>query len=235
MRAAVFLDFDGVVVDSIRECYIVSRDAYYGMSGTSHEKLVENWFYKYRGLVRPPHHYCAIHQVIEKVISEEKDVNAIRFANLFQQAVVATESQRGKFESIFFALRHYNQEQKDYWFSLNPLTGYGKTLVNQKFPNYFIVTTKDEHSVRMLLEYYGISVAEIYSKDDYEQYGNKGVIIDRVMNCNPQFEKGVFIDDAVEHLDTVNNPKVDCYFADWGYGINNGYEIFRPEDWKKYL
>ena len=45
-----FLDFDGVIVNSIDECYVVSKDVYFGYSSFLYnEKEYKALFYKYRG------------------------------------------------------------------------------------------------------------------------------------------------------------------------------------------
>ena len=48
-----------------------------------------------------------------------------------------------------------------------------------------------------------------------------------------QFDKAIFIDDAQEHLDTVFNKNVNCFFADWGYGQKNKkYKLFEKNYWE---
>ncbi len=40
-------------------------------------------------------------------------------------------------------------------------------------------------------------------------------------------EEAMFLDDAVGHLDTVKDDRVTCFFADWGYGHDDGnYPIY---------
>ena len=47
--------------------------------------------------------------------------------------------------------------------------------------------------------------------------------------------RGIFIDDAVGHLKTVTDKRVECYFADWGYGENDDYNVLDKSDWAKIL
>ena len=49
-----FLDFDGVIIDSIEECYQVSFETYYAYADFAFSRSeYKNLFYKYRGLVGP--------------------------------------------------------------------------------------------------------------------------------------------------------------------------------------
>ena len=40
-------------------------------------------------------------------------------------------------------------------------------------------------------------------------------------------QDALFLDDAVEHLDTIKDRRVKCFFADWGYGENSSYEVYK--------
>ena len=48
-------------------------------------------------------------------------------------------------------------------------------------------------------------------------------------------KQALFVDDAAEHLDTVDDKRVKCCFADWGYGQNSGYQVFHQETWVGYI
>ena len=55
---------------------------------------------------------------------------------------------------------------------------------------------------------------------------NRKVVLDKF-----EIKEAVFLDDAIEHLETVNDPRVICLFADWGYGENSNFKIC---DWRKF-
>tara|TARA_B100001758_G_C18415604_1_gene619320 strand:- start:4233 stop:4925 length:693 start_codon:yes stop_codon:yes gene_type:complete len=228
---AVFLDFDGVISNSIEETYIVSLKAYYGFSVIKNEATIKELFYKHRGLVGPPHNFCALHNVIEHVLDNQIRTNNQSFEQLFLQAMKSNQKRKDQFESIFFAIRRQLQNDRVFWLSLNPITKYGESLTEKDLPNYYLITTKDLHAVEMLLSEYNIKFRKIFSKNDYEEFGSKGAIINDVMSSEPVYKTGVFVDDSTAHLDTVSNPSVKCYFADWGYGVNEDYEIYNQEIW----
>ena len=226
---ALFLDFDGVVIDSIEECFVLSYELYYGLQGNEENfKNIRSYFYKYRGIVRPAYQYLSLMKSINKKLSSE-EVDVI---DTFHDIDNATRDEdRDRFEYLFFSLRKYYQNDKEKWIKNNPLTSYGATLVNKDLASTYIITTKNIESVNLILEKYNISVAGIYDKDAYSKYGDKGSIIKAYLDNQDKYEKVVFVDDAVEHLDTVNDSRVETFFADWGYGKNTNYEVFTEDMW----
>ena len=75
------------------------------------------------------------------------------------------------------------------------------------------------------MEHYSIPVVDIFSNQDIKMYENKGHLISNVMD-DRNLSRAIFLDDSTYHLDTVHDMRVDCYFADWGYGKNTNYPVF---------
>ena len=117
------------------------------------------------------------------------------------------------------------------WISLNPVTDYGKSLIGRDLEHYYLVTTKDKSAVNLLLAAYDININTRFTKSDYEKHGSKGNVINNFLASAPEYKSAIFVDDAVEHLNSVDSPLVTCYFAPWGYGANTIYEEFSPEKW----
>ena len=59
-------------------------------------------------------------------------------------------------------------------------------------------------------------------------------ILPFILNLKKE-KQSMFLDDAVEHLETVSDDRVKCFFADWGYGINNNHQVLSREAWKDYI
>lgn len=228
---ATFLDFDGVIADSIEETFVVSTNIFYGFAGPEDLRSVRELFFKYRGLVGPPHHFYALHSAIKLAIREHESHTYDQFRALFFEAVERSEISKERFECLFFSLRKHLQLDASYWVSLNPITEFGKSLVGRDLKNYFIVTTKDSLALDTLLSEYGIDIQVRFTKSDYEMHGSKGNIINNVLNSSTAYRSAIFVDDATEHLDTVNNSMVTCYFANWGYGQNTHYDEFSRDKW----
>jgi len=224
----LFLDFDGVVIDSIEECFILSYELYYGFSSDNGiNSNIKKLFYQYRGLVRPAHQYLSLMKAIDKKnLGEEVDIK-----NEFNILINKIDKvERNRFEFSFFSLRAYYQKDKKKWLELNQLTDYGKCLIGKKLDSTYILTTKNKTSVDLVLKHYGISVSGVFDKEHYDEFGNKGIIISNFLDDNDQYTKAIFVDDAVEHLDSVKDNRVRCYFADWGYGENTHYDIYRSKE-----
>jgi phosphoglycolate phosphatase-like HAD superfamily hydrolase len=220
-----FLDFDGVIVDSIEECYIVSKEAYYGHSLLNYPvDEYKDIFYRNRGLVKPAYEYRALHRAIELYMKgETRDVES-EFKN--QVSVNMTKNDLF-FEKEFFYIRKLHRDQNfDAWISMNPLTEFGKVLENKDNLNTCIVTTKNREATEDLLTYYNIGVLEIYANDEVKKAGSKGNLLKEIMDIK-KYTKAVFVDDSIEHLDTVIDDRISCYFADWGYGKNSDYNIYQ--------
>jgi hypothetical protein len=228
-----FLDFDGVIVDSIDECYAVSCETYYGSSVFQYDKdIYKELFYKFRGLVKPASEYCCLHKSIEEYLLKGADsVDEIFHRNVNE----FSRNEADIFEKNFFYTRLLHQENNFLaWIEMNPLTEFGKLLVGRENNDIYIVTTKNKSAVESILKHYNISVAGIYANDEIKSAGNKGSLINGIMDLQNE-KKSMFLDDAVEHLMTVSDDRVRCYFADWGYGINQSYQVLKREMWAEYI
>jgi phosphoglycolate phosphatase-like HAD superfamily hydrolase len=229
----IFLDLDGVIIDSIEECYIVSRETYYGYAKFNfNQDEYKEQFYAYRGLVRPASHYLYLHRALESYsLNVCDDIHESFLGNISNQ----NSEEENNFELKFFFERHLYQEYNyTKWIKMNPLTDFGKLLVNKNNNNINILTTKNREAAESILNYYNIHVSGIYTNDEIRDAGSKGNVIENVMEKMRE-NRGIFIDDAVGHLKTVIDERVECYFADWGYGENDGYNVLGKSDWAKIL
>jgi phosphoglycolate phosphatase-like HAD superfamily hydrolase len=228
-----FLDFDGVIVDSIKECYVVSRETYYGYTIFPHDENVYNeLFYKFRGLVKPAFEYSFLHKAIDEYLLKKVDSIDILFHRNIKKC---NQKVADFFEKKFFYNRFLHQED-DFleWIKMNPLTEFGQLLIGRENSDIYIVTTKNRQATESILKHYNISVAGVYANDEIKSAGNKGNLIRNIMALE-KINESMFLDDAVEHLETVSDDRVKCFFADWGYGINNNHQVLSREAWKDYI
>lgn len=225
----IFLDFDGVIIDSVKECFLVSKELFLELEpkkkiDEEHEKL----FFKYRGIVGPAWQFIVLHQAINSHLSKDPEDLRILFHNLCQ---VSNAEENKRTENAFFEIRKKYQSVPMEWFMLNPITEYGKFLQNRELINYHIVTTKNRDAVEQLLKHYQIEIFSIYDVEDYRRSKNKGVLLSTIMDKH-EYQKAVFVDDSVTHLDSVYDPRIECYFADWGYGENTTYPVYNKKFWR---
>jgi phosphoglycolate phosphatase-like HAD superfamily hydrolase len=224
-----FLDFDGVIIDSIEECYQVSFETYFGYAKASLSTVeYKRQFFNHRGLVGPACEYLSLHRAIEKYCSVATKAEAGSIEKMFCQSVKqVSANEADEFEKKFFFARSLYQD-RDFsrWIELNPLTEFGKTLVSQTNDNIYIVTTKNKQATEAILGYYRIPVTAIYASEDIKKAGSKGALISKVLDEKTK-DEAVFVDDSVAHLHSVNDNRVRCYFAGWGYGENTNYENYK--------
>ena len=227
MNEAILLDFDGVIVDSIKECYKVSLDSYYGINGLTYNKQeYKKLFYKYRYLAGPVYQFMSLHGLLEKIINN--NLNESDSIKLFKKIDSEyTPELKKEYEYNFFQNRQFYKHQMNKWLEMHKLTNFGKVLQQiEDFKDYYIITTKDKDSVKLLCDHFSININNVFSKDDYNSFGSKGKIISNFID-NSKYESAIFVDDSVKHLDSVNDARVKLFFANWGYDINNNkYKIY---------
>ena len=108
------------------------------------------------------------------------------------------------------------------------MTKFGIYIKDHIKDNIVIVTTKDVESAKKIITYYNINVKSIYGNNDVRYAGSKGSLLDYILSIST-YDKMIFIDDYVGHLDTVKNDNIECCFADWGYGENTNYKLFNDK------
>ena len=91
----IFFDLDGVIIDSAKECYLISKLVYYNdKEFTYEENLYSKLFYKHRGLVGNAGGFQILHTLIEKLkIIKHK---------LKEYNIIRRNTDTTKFEKLFF-------------------------------------------------------------------------------------------------------------------------------------
>jgi CMP-N-acetylneuraminic acid synthetase/phosphoglycolate phosphatase-like HAD superfamily hydrolase len=225
-QSIIFLDFDGVIVDSAKEAYAMA------MLSTGRIKNIADLdinsehatrFLKQRCHIGPAWNY---HYLL-KSIDENKD-------ELFSK-LLPNEAGKGakKFQEHFFATRQVIRNHFwDQWLALNELYNGSEAiidLINQN-TNIVIVTTKDAPSVKALLEKYGTTrEVTIYDAKTYEDFGCKSLFIDDYIKAN-SIKKSLFIDDSNSHLEKCNwVENLKTIQAKWGYLPKDEYNDNKKE------
>tara|TARA_B100000989_G_scaffold148312_1_gene110521 strand:- start:126 stop:788 length:663 start_codon:yes stop_codon:yes gene_type:complete len=215
-----FVDLDGVIIDSARECYEISSKVLYNNIGKS--QVYRDKFFKYRGLVLNAREFLILHNVLNNLTSNNDNIEKLFKSTLKE----ISEKDLIKFEENFFLQRQLMiSRDLDYWLSLNPLTQFGKFLVNEKLINLIIITSKNSSSAKLILDYRKIDYIDLFGADEINNLKTKGNLISKYLD-NKKINEAIFIDDSVRNLDTCRDSRVKCFFADWGYGKNSDYENY---------
>lgn len=215
----VFLDFDGVLFDTVREAYavaVISSGRYNSIDEIDFETERYQNFKRLRYLISPAWNYKYLLEELE--VSD--DINLIK--NNFLNSISNTSKENyEEFENSFFSTRNYlRKNHYEKWFRLNvafPFLREIEFLFDEYKHLVYIVTTKDKATVLKLLSLEGIEFDEkrIFDKEDYEKFGSKKSIIESLI---PQETQSIFIDDSDKHIQDCSQLKsLRCFQPDWGY------------------
>jgi phosphoglycolate phosphatase-like HAD superfamily hydrolase len=222
---AVFLDFDGVLFDTVREAYAVTMVALERSASVADvdfgSKTFER-FNRFRYLIGPAWNYYYLMLAIDK---EGKD-STVDLASEYKKSL--EHSARGEYcsfeENFFQARTEFRETDHDGWLSL--LRPYNivediRGLISEFKSRFFIVTTRDQESVIDLLRLYNldISVSNVFAKKEFERHNFKVNIIMNLIN-KYDIKESLFIDDLEEHLVACRTiESLSTMQAKWGYVV----------------
>ena len=211
------LDFDGVVIDSINECLYTSYAALTRLKMSlgnaipakpnSHEMSL---FKLNRGLVRPSRNFYPLWEWILKGPEHEFSISDFEFF------AAGFGDELNEFEDLF---HNYRSEEIRHspgsFVEKNPLYAGVKEIWNDLPRPLYIVSTKDENSISLILDSHNLSVEGIYGRGS----GPKAQTIRRLAELHTtQIEDSFFIDDNSQHALDVHSIGTKTALALWGYG-----------------
>lgn len=223
MDKILFLDFDGVLFDTVDEAYqvCINTKLFRGKILPLNSLFL---FRKYRPFVGPAWNY---YYIIYSIINNTPLRNIDDF--------YLTDEVR-KFEDDFFATRARIQKNYSNWLKYNkkyPFLDELKQIIDKNIQVY-IITTKDKKTVKDLLNNYKIDFIDnefILDKNSFYKFGSKKEIILNVLK-NKNY-KALFIDDLYSHLKLCENIKnLKLIQADWGYidEYNTSQYLFNEDE-----
>jgi len=210
LEKAVFLDFDGVLFDTVKEAYCLCLFA------TKRVKSIKEIdfnsrhfrdFKKNRFRINCAADYC---HLLERIGKNEGNGPA-------------SPTDRDIFEKGFLTTRsHLKRNNFDYWLSLHRPYGFllslaGVIKANKK--NFFIISTKDKDSILKLLEINGFSFIQdnILDRVFYKKFNTKGNIV-KFLTSKYFIKESILIDDSHDHLSSCGDIKgLEILQAGWGY------------------
>jgi phosphoglycolate phosphatase-like HAD superfamily hydrolase len=225
-RRLVFLDFDGVICDSLPECHAVSRIAYFGMylGGTIPQPGPddERTFRQLRPYIRRGGDYLFIQHCLQQhlVIGSQEDFDAVMHED---------PTLDDTFHELFYkARRELHDSDPRRWYALNPLYPGLKQLLQKHGGDgdVLILSTKEADFIAKILAFNGIpwDSSRIYCSGKERKLG----FIDRVMD-ELGAVKAVFVDDQIDHFKGASTHPVKCLLADWGYVLPGWIDAIRMD------
>lgn len=211
-NTALFLDFDGVICDSVAECFVSSWIAYTRLSGRQPDRVGlvhRSTFASYRPFIRRGADYLLLQDCIARGIPLT-----------CQEDFDRQERSRGKdgmdtYHEVFYRAREeLLSKDRQYWLGLNSLyPGIRKALESLR-GTAFIISTKKSSFVCEILASQGL---------DWEQslilYSGTKRKADMITSAarDAGYGRACFVDDQIDHLYGLAASSIDGYLASWGY------------------
>lgn len=222
----LFLDFDGVLFDTLREVYLINRLIYKNikLSDEIDEKnyklyskfkyLVYNiWmFYYYNPLIFD---YC------DDI--ENKFINAIQNRNIEKENEFCQNFLNIRADLVKNNFEFWKNLEVPYDFFFNI-----KKLFDEKHPEIVVVSKKNKTSILERFQTYNFQIEEnkVFAREILDNYSTKGEFINEYMNKN-KFSKALFVDDNYNNLKTCDKySNIKQILALWGNSQPNmdGYQ-----------
>ncbi|MYM62864.1 HAD family hydrolase [Pseudomaricurvus sp. HS19] len=210
----VFLDFDGVIFDSVVEAYAIALLTTQRIKRLDELDLSSEHsrrFMAQRYLIGPAWNY---HYLLKSI----DDGNDECFTDYLPSEPGASAKD---FQAAFFATRqvirnNFWQE----WLALNRMYDGAEKFVEyiNNSQNIVIVTTKDKTTVNALLQNHGLARdLEIFDAKTFEEYGGKANFMDDYIKRN-HIREALFVDDSEQHLEKCSwVERLKVMQAKWGY------------------
>ena len=226
----IFTDFDGVLVDTVREAYVLCRKALYGIEPSRYvEKTKLDKFVRFKFLVFNSWQFL----YLMKVLSDKH---------------IKTDSEFIENYKYLIRIRDYNEEkefEQEYLKAKEKLVKENNVLllekIEEKMPfcdmlfnlqdkfEIVVVSRNNTFDIKSKLERYKITGGKIYGKEELSQYKNKAEFISKYMADN-NIEKAYFIDDNSYNLKPCADiPNLKCLLAGWG-NIAPNEKGYSPEE-----
>ncbi len=214
----LFLDFDGVLFDTLREVYLVNRCQYLGSSFFS-DIDEENYklYYKYKFLVYNIWMFYYFNPIIFSSVSEDRIIPAFR-ESLLNRDKVGEE----KFCEEFLKIREdLIKDYYDFWQNLEKPYDFffeiKKLYENDKI-NMVIASKKNKTSIIKRFKYYNLDFDEkkVFAREILNNYPSKADFFVEYMRKN-NYNNAVFVDDNVNNIMPCKKYKnIKTILALWG-------------------
>ncbi len=218
-RKIIAFDFDGVIIDSIKETLTESIKAYNQIENKNIKITpnIEKKFLEGRSFAKNTERYFTLIQIIENnpSINFEKVTQ-----NEFNEEHLKNKEKSIKFEKLFYEYREkMKKEEKRKWFQIQKKFKGIENLIEIAKKNHlvFIASGKDKKSIIELLKEHGIRIPNenIFSKDFSKSKAEQIKKISEITNIN--IENILLIDDSINYLNEVEKTGARIALARWGY------------------
>lgn len=215
-KSLVFLDFDGVICNSVLECLYSATIAYYIKHLKAHITSLplsfKEGFIRYRPFIRTGEDYVVLADLVTRGVEIAKQED---FDRELQSNPADTLSH---FRDLFYQTRRELMAHDFYhWMRLNPLYPGVKEPLKEaaQDPSIYILSTKVSDLIHKILLYHGIDWPE--ERILYSHTISKKDMIGSVLSSEGTAE-ATFLDDQLDHLRVaMEDKRISPFLANWGY------------------
>ena len=214
-------DFDGVVCDSVVECFLVTHNAYGKLRNPSFKRVLDietiplakqEEFRRLRVYLKGAEDFVPLLMSME----QNRSITSQEAFNSFKEA---HKEQLPEFIAAFYAERDFLfQNEKELWLSLNPLFEHVGEAFKERssFENLRVLTTKRQLDAYEIFKFQGIDFPKeqiLYVKAD-----DKPQRLPELLEKNQaDFSESVYIEDQVDFLVASSKRNIGSFLTDWGY------------------
>ena len=223
-RRVLALDFDGVIVDSIKECYVSGYNAfqdYMNMPNKIYKSSqISQDNFKQFELLREYVNFGQDYVFIFEIIKSGAHINhQIDFDDFIQDH----EHLSSKFDELFYQERlilfnlHY-----PLWIELNPFyDGLQNLLKNPpKGVSVYIISTKRSEFIDAILKENNILAYDEHIYASNEEYTKVMIVKELLKIASVKPRDFYFVDDQIKNVTQVAQTQVNSILALWGYNGN---------------
>lgn len=230
----LFLDFDGVLFDTILEVYLVNR--YYFSGKDFFDVIDENefkLFSKYKFLVYNIWMFYYYNPIIFNSSDENKIIE--KFNNALKNRNIGKEEE---FCLKFLDIRkNLVEKYYDFWKTLEKPYKFFfeiKKLYEKENIDIVVVSKKNKISILERFESYDFKLPEnkVFAREALKNYSSKKEFMEEYMKKH-KIETAIFVDDNINNLKGFENSKIDTILALWGNNQPDDVGLNQEEAVKK--
>ncbi len=209
MNTTFYLDFDGVICNSINECFVSSWYAYFENTHDAVSLPHRRVFERLRPYIRRGGDYMVLHYCIDNGIEPEGQEEFDRVLRSLG------EEKLDRFHEQFYDARRYLLENdREYWLSLNKLYPGIRSFLEDVRDRTAIITTKEVSFVLEILSFHGVAWEE--ERVICSGKRRKLDVIHEKLGPSTE-DSALLIDDQIDHLIGEKDARIFVYLAEWGY------------------
>jgi len=211
----VVLDFDGVICDTIDECFVSSWIAYHSLhlkeALRPPARTIRNEFARLRPFVRSGEDFVRIQEILA---TGARVTDQAGFDALTRQA---GKEGRRRFRELFYQARTEMLERdRDGWLALSRI--YPHVIVAfahlpREAPLY-VLSTKKREFVEEIVRSEGIQIP--FEKILWSDQEPKLATVHRLLQ-EGGFPQAILVDDQIDYLMANEDRRIRVYLAAWGY------------------